>query len=85
MSANTLSITVHFFAMFSELTHQNSIALSIAADTSASDLYHLLAQRYGFPERSDSLRVAINECFADWQTALSESDQIAFIPPVNGG
>ena len=32
-----------------------------------------------------SLLVAVNEEYAEWDGALSEGDEVAFIPPVSGG
>jgi molybdopterin converting factor small subunit len=34
---------------------------------------------------ADSLKVAVNERFSDWQHALADGDTVVFVPPVAGG
>lgn len=48
-------------------------------------LYASLSERHGFTLPVDSLRVAVNGVFADWDCELNDGDEIAFIPPVSGG
>jgi molybdopterin converting factor small subunit len=33
----------------------------------------------------DEVRVAVNRAWADWDTPLSDDDEVAFTPPVGGG
>jgi len=33
----------------------------------------------------ESIRVAINQNFCDWDTEIKDGDEIAFMPPVTGG
>jgi molybdopterin synthase sulfur carrier subunit len=49
------------------------------------DLYEELKARYAFPLPVESLRVAVNDEFAQWQREVREGDRIAFIAPVAGG
>jgi molybdopterin synthase sulfur carrier subunit len=48
-------------------------------------LYAELRQRHGFPIRQESLRLAVNGQFASWDHALSDGDEVAFLPPMSGG
>ncbi|HJR72596.1 MAG TPA: MoaD/ThiS family protein [Luteimonas sp.] len=48
-------------------------------------LYDELRGRYGFVLPVDRLRVAVDGAFADWDDALREGSEVAFIPPVSGG
>lgn len=48
-------------------------------------LYSEVAARYGFKSTQEHLRVAVNGVFATWDHALSEDDEIVFLPPVSGG
>lgn len=52
---------------------------------SVADLRHYLANRYPALSGLHSLFIAVNHAYADDQTQLRESDEIALIPPVSGG
>ncbi|MGB8634534.1 MAG: MoaD/ThiS family protein [Rhodanobacteraceae bacterium] len=51
----------------------------------ALTLYAELSERHGFTLPVDSLRIAVNGVFVDWDHGLGEGDEITFIPPVSGG
>ena len=34
---------------------------------------------------SDGVRIVVNEAFADFDAAITDQDEIAFLPPVSGG
>lgn len=76
-------IRIEYFAILRELAGRDDEELQTAAGTAAG-LYAELAGRYGFPE-AGRMKVAINDEFEDWETALSEGDSVVFIPPVAGG
>ena len=76
-------IRVEYFAILRELTGRQSEDLDTEAGTAAM-LYAELAGRYGFPEVG-RMKVAINDEFDDWDTALNDGDSVVFIPPVAGG
>ncbi len=48
-------------------------------------LYDQLRERHGFALPADRLRVAVGGAFANWDDALAEGSEVAFIPPVSGG
>jgi sulfur-carrier protein len=48
-------------------------------------LYNELQKKHSFTLDAQQLGVAINEDFADWDSALQEGDEVVFIPPVAGG
>ena len=77
------TIRVEYFAVLREHVGVASEAIETAAST-ADALYAELAARHQFPELQ-TLKVAINDDFADWQTPLSDGDTVVFIPPVAGG
>ena len=49
-----------------------------------ADLFAELQTRYRFPAMT-SVKVAINDEFADWDRQLQDGDCVVFIPPVAGG
>jgi len=57
-------------------------------DTSARnprDLYAEAAREHGFAFSVDRIRVAVNGSLVAWDHALSEGDEVVFLPPVSGG
>ena len=62
---------------------EEEVVAATAGDVSA--LYAQLRQRHGFTMAQDKLRVAVNGEFAGWDRALSDGDEVVFIPPVSGG
>ncbi len=72
---------------FAQLREQAGIGDEVV-DTSAAtprELYAELRARHGFSLSADSLKVAVNERFGDWQQALVDGDTVVFVPPVAGG
>jgi molybdopterin synthase sulfur carrier subunit len=51
----------------------------------ARTVYGECKQRHAFALDTNSIRVAVNGEFADWNRALADRDEIAFLPPVSGG
>ena len=78
------TVEVEYFAILRE---QRSLARErLATDAAtAADLYAELRARHGFTLPTEFLRVAVNDEFAPWTTALREGDRLVFIPPVAGG
>ena len=57
-------------------------------DSNARDaraLYAEIAARHGFSFTVERLRVAVNGAFTGWDHALSDGDEVVFVPPVSGG
>lgn len=76
-------VRVRYFAILREHTGCAAEALDTAAAT-AGELYRELDGRYRFP-RLASLKVAINDEFRDWNSAIADGDDVVFMPPVAGG
>ena len=49
------------------------------------ELYTEAMREHGFAFSTDRIRVAVNGSLAGWDQALSEGDEIVFLPPVSGG
>ncbi|HWA09898.1 MAG TPA: molybdopterin converting factor subunit 1 [Opitutaceae bacterium] len=78
------TVHVRYFAVLRE---QRGLAEEkLATETgTAAELYEELRRRHGFALEAGRLRVAVNDEFAPWTTALREGDSLVFIPPVAGG
>ncbi len=56
--------------------------------TQAPDLRALYGEcrgRHGFLLPAEQLRVAVDGAFVNWDDAIGDGSEIAFIPPVSGG
>jgi molybdopterin synthase sulfur carrier subunit len=78
------SVRVRYFAVLREQRGLDEERVSTTAAT-AGELYEELRKRHGFTLPSDRLRVAVNDEFEPWTTAVRDADSIVFIPPVAGG
>ena len=74
---------LYFASLRDRVGREEEAVAATAADVSA--LYAELRQRHGFTMPQDKLRVAVNGEFAGWDRALSDGDEVVFIPPVSGG
>lgn len=79
-----MSIEIQYFAILKEQSGLSSETLEDSFENS-SEVYAHLREKHNFTLPQKSLKVAINDEFADWDTPLSPGDSLAFIPPVAGG
>lgn len=79
-----MNYRILYFASLRDMAGRDSEQV-IATTTDARSLYDDLKRRHGFALGTERLRVAINGEFANWDHALVDGDEIAFLPPVSGG
>ena len=77
-------ILVEYFALFRELAGCDKEFIQTDA-VDASALYREIQQRHSLAFEPGRIKVAINDEFSDWDTALADGDRVVFIPPVAGG
>ncbi len=75
---------VQYFAILKDQAKTSQETVDSNA-SSPEELYADLKLRHRFTLGQESLKVAINDEFAAWNSALSDGDTIVFIPPVAGG
>ena len=78
-----MSVTVLYFASLREKAGTDSEVVPV--ESSLAALYDTLRERHGFAFAREKLRVAVDGAFADWQSAVRDGAEVAFIPPVSGG
>ena len=78
-----MKLNIEYFAILREQTGLDRELLETDLTTPA-ELFAELTQRYGFPQM-ETVKVAINDEFGDWQAPLKDGDSVVFIPPVAGG
>ncbi len=78
-----MKVTVHYFAVLREQRGVDSELLEVADDETAGGLYARL-----FPATAAGrlpVMYAVNQEYVQAGRALSEGDEVAFIPPLGGG
>jgi len=77
-------VRVQYYAQLRADAGRSEETFSTEAGTVA-ELFEELDARHDFSVPPDDLRVAVNDSFADWNTAFEADDLVVFIPPVAGG
>lgn len=80
----TMKLRIGYYALLREARGLSEEQVETTAQTTGA-LYAELAGKHGFTLRGTQLKVAVNDVFAAWDTALNEGDHVVFIPPVAGG
>jgi molybdopterin converting factor subunit 1 len=79
-------VTIRLFARLREIAGTGELVLDLAAPATIGAVWAELASRYGdLAPYGASVSAARNLEYARMDTAVSEGDEIAFLPPVSGG
>jgi molybdopterin converting factor small subunit len=73
------------FALYRDLAGTGEIRLELPAGATAAMLVDAVRGRGELWRLPDSPVVAINRCYASLESALSDGDEVALLPPVAGG
>jgi molybdopterin synthase catalytic subunit/molybdopterin converting factor small subunit len=80
-----MQVTVRTFALLRELAADRT-ALQLADGAILADAWAALAQAHpGLAPHREFVRAARNGAYAAWDQALTDGDEVAFLPPVSGG
>ncbi|MGK2962727.1 MAG: MoaD/ThiS family protein [Gemmatimonadaceae bacterium] len=80
-----MTVTVRLFASYAERLGQSSLSIDLPAGARVRDAVTSLRSMPGGSMLPQSPLVAINRGYASPDSALSEGDELAVIPPVAGG
>ena len=81
-----MRVRVRFFAALREEVGRESLALELDEPATPEDAWRrVVADHPQVADRRKSLSAAVNRRYASFAAALSEGDEIVFIPPVSGG
>ncbi len=81
-----MRVHVRFFAGIREAVGLPQVALDLPDGATPEDVWRRLAvQHPGLAARRASLSAAVNRRYAAFDKALSEGDEVVFVPPVSGG
>jgi molybdopterin converting factor subunit 1 len=79
-----MPVTVRLFARLREIAGADELARP-PADTVAEVWEALVAEWPALAPYAGSLSCAVNAQYARMTTAVSDGDEVAFLPPVSGG
>lgn len=81
-----MQIKALFFATYRDIAGSDEVAVEVPAGSSVGDLVEALRSRgEHWLALPTAPAVAVNLTYARLATALSDGDEVAFIPPVSGG
>jgi molybdopterin converting factor subunit 1 len=81
-----MRIRVRLFAIQRELAGARDVTLELADGSLVDDAWTAVAERFpALAPGRGSVRFARNGDYADASSALTDGDEVAFIPPVSGG
>jgi len=78
------TITVLFFGKLKDTWNTNKLTHQTSCKTIEELYLELLEKITEIPHKA-SIKVAINDEFANWQSHIESKDTIAFLPPASGG
>lgn len=76
-----MSITVRYFASLRERLGKSEESVDLAGISRVQDIWDRVVGG-GAPPRT---LVAVNQEYADFNSAVRDGDEVAFFPPVTGG
>ncbi len=84
--AVAIAVRARLFARLRELAGTDTEEVEVPSGSTVSDVYDLI-RRLHPPLEMDrkAVRAALNQEFTDWDAAVADGDEVAFIPPVSGG
>lgn len=80
-----MMITIRAFGIAKEICGGSTFQMELSDKATAGDLKQTLSEQYPRLGNLASFLLAVNEEFAQEDTILHASDEIAIIPPVSGG
>ena len=80
-----IKVTIKFFSQVKYALDKNELILELENGTSSSDLEKIIRKKANGKLDDISLRIAINQQYVSENTKLKDDDEVAFIPPVQGG
>ncbi|OLC26189.1 MAG: molybdopterin converting factor subunit 1 [Actinobacteria bacterium 13_1_20CM_2_65_11] len=81
-----MAVRTRLFARLREQAGTDAETVEVRPGSTVDEVYDALQKAHaGLEANRESVRVAVNQEFADWDAIVSDGDEVAFIPPVSGG
>jgi len=77
-------LKILFFGKLKETWNTDEIIIETGSNDIAS-LYEELLKRTSEAPHKESIKIAINDEFVNWNSEVKDNDTIAFLPPSSGG
>ncbi|MEA2654881.1 MAG: MoaE-MoaD fusion protein [Chloroflexota bacterium] len=81
-----IAVRARLFARLRELAGTDTEGVELPAGSTVAGVFDAVARLHpGLAADRNAVRVALNQEFVDWDAAVADGDEVAFIPPVSGG
>jgi molybdopterin converting factor subunit 1 len=80
-----MTVTVRFFASYSDALGVQSMSFDLADTGTVADVMRAVSALPGASKLPPSPLIAVNHSYARLTDVLSNGDEVALIPPVAGG
>jgi len=80
-----MRVQMLFFGVYGDLAGSREGTAEVPPGGTVSDLVGVLRRSRGLDWIPERVVVAVNQTYAKSDTALSDGDEVALIPPVAGG
>lgn len=85
MEQNKFQITVKCFSIIKYVLGESKITLKVAPGTTTKEVEAQIRERAQGKLDEIPFRTAVNQTYCAQPVELEEGDEVAFIPPVQGG
>jgi MoaE-MoaD fusion protein len=84
--AVAIAVRARLFARLREQAGTDNENVELPTGSTVSDVYDAVKRLHpGLEADRNAVRAALNQEFVDWDAAVADGDEVAFIPPVSGG
>ncbi|MGE3844296.1 MAG: molybdopterin converting factor subunit 1 [Vicinamibacterales bacterium] len=81
-----MRVTIRLFARLRDIVGSSELEHEVPAPATVADVWRrLVGSHPDLAAYANSLSCAVNEEYVRWDAALSDGDEVAFLPPVSGG
>jgi molybdopterin converting factor subunit 1 len=81
-----IHVRARLFARLREQAGVDQADVELEPGATVASVYEALrAAHPGLEAERSAIRPALNQAFSEWSAAVSDGDEVAFIPPVSGG
>ncbi len=81
-----MRVTVRLFARLRDIAGAAELVRDVPAGGTVSTVWADLSREFpGMADYAKSMSVAVNAEYARMDNAISDGDEVAFLPPVSGG